>query len=104
MAGLVGWVSLWEVGPLGTGPQDPQNPIHHLSAAAPRPSAAISSFGQLTDQRFENGPLFVGEIHDGCILLIGDSLSSVYEISCSHLANDRGAQRRTQAHQYSTNV
>ncbi len=58
-------------------------PLPHLAAAAPGTSPAIGSLGQVADERFEYVPLFVRQIHDGCILLIRYSVSPIYEITCS---------------------
>jgi hypothetical protein len=85
MAGLVGRIPIGQIRPLGSSPQDPKNAIEHLSAAAPGPSPPISSPRQIADERFENGPLVVRQIHDSCILLIGYSVSPVYEMLCSLL-------------------
>jgi hypothetical protein len=84
MAGLVRWIPLRQIGPLGSGSQHPQDPVQYFPAAAPGPSPTVGPLRQLADERFEDGPLFVRQIHGRCILLIGYSLSPIYEISSRH--------------------
>jgi len=69
MAGLVGRIPIGQIGPLGSGSQNPQDPIQYLPAAAPGAAPAIGAFGQLADQRFKHAPLFVRYVHGRCILL-----------------------------------
>jgi hypothetical protein len=70
MAGVVGWVALGQVMPLGASSQDPQDAVQDLAAAAPGPSASVRSSRHVADERLEYLPLLVRQIHRCCILLV----------------------------------
>lgn len=63
VASLVRWVAHGQIGPPCSGPQDPQDAIQRLAAAAPGSSAPVGASRHITDKRFEYLPLFVCQIH-----------------------------------------
>jgi hypothetical protein len=67
-------VPLGHVAPLGAGAQDPEDPIEHLAIVAPRPAAAIGATAMLRDQRFEDGPLLVREVHGSLLGAFHDAI------------------------------
>jgi hypothetical protein len=59
MTGLVRRIPLGQIRPLCPGPQDPQNAIQHLTAAAPGASTSVRAPWQLANERLYNVPLFI---------------------------------------------
>src|SRR5882672_5439710 len=51
------------VAPVRSGAQDPQDPVQHLAVVAPRAAAPIGANLRLGDQRLDDRPLSVREIH-----------------------------------------
>lgn len=68
MAGLVQRIPVRQISPLGSRPQDPQNPVEYLPAAAPRVSVPVLPPRQFPDEGFKHPPLLVRQVHR-CILL-----------------------------------
>lgn len=63
MAGLIGRVAAGQVFPRRTCPKNPEDAIPHIPRIPPRAAAAIATEARLRQQRFQNGPLRVGQIH-----------------------------------------
>lgn len=49
--------------PRRTRPEDPQNAVQDVARIAPRPTAAVAPESGLGQQRFEDGPLGVSQVH-----------------------------------------
>ena len=62
MAGLIGRVAPWEIGPRRARAQDPQHGVEHGARIGPRPAPPIGA-ATGTKTRFEHGPLGVSEVH-----------------------------------------
>ena len=63
MTRLVGRIAIWQVGPLGSRPEDPKHSIEYFSRLAPRPTATVSPLARLANERSDELPLRFGEIH-----------------------------------------
>ena len=63
MAGSGRGISLRDIAPLGAGAQHPQDTVEHLPVIAPGTAASIRAYPGLRDQRLENRPLLVREVH-----------------------------------------
>jgi hypothetical protein len=64
MTGLVRGIASRQILPRGAGLEDPQDPVQDIPRVAPRTPAPIWPATRLGQQRFEHGPLFVGEVHE----------------------------------------
>ena len=64
VAGLVGRIASRQILPGGTGLEDPQDPVQHIAGVAPGAPSPIRPAARLGQQRFEHGPLIVGEVHE----------------------------------------
>jgi hypothetical protein len=63
MTGLIRRIALGEVLPGRACPEDPEDPIEHVSRIAPRPPALIATETGLRQEWRENRPLRVSEVH-----------------------------------------
>jgi hypothetical protein len=63
MTRLIRRVSVGQIFPRRSGAQDPQDAIQHIAGIAPRSPAAIAAEARRREQRFEDGPLRVSEVH-----------------------------------------
>jgi hypothetical protein len=80
MAGLVRWIPVGQIGPLGTRAQNPEDAIEHLAAAPPRASSSVCTARHLPNQRLYYLPLLVRQVHC-CILLEDTAYQSLSENS-----------------------
>jgi hypothetical protein len=64
MAGLVRGIAPRQILPGSAGLEDPEDPIQHITGVAPGTPAPIRPAARPGQQRFEHGPLFVGEVHE----------------------------------------
>ena len=62
MTGLIRRITTRQVVPRGAGTQDPQHAVEHRARIGPRATPSIGPASRAED-RFEHGPLGVGEIH-----------------------------------------
>ena len=46
----------------GAGAEDPEHRVHHAAGIGPGPATPVRSLAR-TEDRFEHGPLLVGEVH-----------------------------------------
>lgn len=58
-----GRVPIGHVLPRRTRAQNPKNAVEHLAIVSPGTTSSVGSTVRLGDQRFDNAPLFVLEIH-----------------------------------------
>ena len=63
MTRLIGRIPIGQVLPRRARAQDPQNPVQHVARIAPRPPAAIAPQPGFRQERFQDGPLRVSEVH-----------------------------------------
>ncbi len=63
MARLVGRVALREILPRRPRAQDPENAVQDIAGIAPRPAPAILPDSGLGQQRREDRPLLLGQVH-----------------------------------------
>ena len=63
MARLIGRIPVREILPGRPGPQHPQDAVEHVAGIAPRSPAAIAPQPRFREERFENGPLRVSQVH-----------------------------------------
>jgi hypothetical protein len=71
VAGLVRRLPLRQIRPLGSGSQNPENPIEHLATAASRSPASVGAPRHLANQWLDHLPLFVRHVH--CCILLEDT-------------------------------
>ena len=64
MAGLVRGIAPRQILPGGAGLEDPEDPVQHIARVAPGAPAPIRPAARLGHERFEHGPLFIGEVHE----------------------------------------
>jgi hypothetical protein len=64
VAGLVWGIAPRQVLPGRAGLEDPEDPIQHIARVAPGAPSPIRPAARLGQQRFEHGPLIVGEVHE----------------------------------------
>jgi hypothetical protein len=63
MTGLIRRVAIGQILPRCAGPEDPEDPIQHVAGIAPRPPASIAAQTGLRQERRQDGPLRVSEVH-----------------------------------------
>ncbi len=63
VTGLIRRVSSGQIAPRSSGAQHPENPIQDFPGIPPWPTAPIGSARRFGDQRLENFPLFVRQVH-----------------------------------------
>ena len=63
VASRLRWVSVRQVVPRSTGPQDPEDPVQHVARIAPRAASLVLADACLREERREHFPLLVGEVH-----------------------------------------
>ena len=63
MTGLIRRIALGEILPRRAGTEDPQNAVQHVAGIAPRPPAAIATQAGLRQERRQDGPLRVRQVH-----------------------------------------
>jgi hypothetical protein len=63
MTGLIRRIAIGEILPRCAGTKDPENPVQHVSGIAPRPPASIAAQTGLRQERRQDGPLRVSEVH-----------------------------------------
>jgi hypothetical protein len=87
MAGLIRRIAIGQVLPGRARAKDPQNAIQDVARIAPRPSTPIPPQPRLRQQRFEDGPLRVSEVHAvevrRSIIFRSHPADGVYEIGSS---------------------
>lgn len=64
VAGLVRGIAPRQILPGSTGLEDPEDPVQHIARVAPRAAAPIRPPARSGEERFEHGPLIVGEVHE----------------------------------------
>jgi hypothetical protein len=74
MTGRRGGVAVRHILPRGTRAQHPQDAVEHGPIVAPGAAAPIGANLRLRNQRRENGPLFVLEIHGSLLGAIHDAV------------------------------
>jgi len=62
MAGLVGRITLRQIGPRSTGAQNVQNSVKHFTPVFPGPATAILAAFRLGNQGVKQSPLGVGQV------------------------------------------
>ena len=70
MTGLGRGVAIGQIGPRGTRAEDPEDPVQDIARIAPRAAASITAHPRLRQQRFQDGPLGIGEIHGSALGLM----------------------------------
>ena len=63
MTRLIGRVAVGQILPRRARAKDPQDAVQHVARIAPRPSAPIATQARFRQERRENRPLGVGEVH-----------------------------------------
>lgn len=63
MAGGSGGIAFGKILPVGTGAEDPEDAVQHFTCMSPRSATTIRSPVGLRNQRLQNRPLLVLEIH-----------------------------------------
>ena len=74
MAGRRRRVPIGHVLPGGARAQHPENPVQHFSGVSPGTTTSIGANVRLRDQRFDNGPLRVLEVHGSLLGTIRDAV------------------------------
>jgi hypothetical protein len=64
VAGLVRGIAPRQILPGGPGLEDPEDPVQYIARVAPGAPSPIRPAARLGQQRFQHGPLFVGEVHE----------------------------------------
>lgn len=62
MTGLIGRVLPRQFTPLGAGPENPEHAVQHGASLLRRPAAPVGATTR-PEERFEDGPLLIREIH-----------------------------------------
>ena len=63
MACLIGRIAIRQVFPGCAGTEDPEDAVQHIPRIAPRSPASIAADSRLREERRQNGPLRVSEVH-----------------------------------------
>jgi hypothetical protein len=63
MTRLIRGIPRRQVFPGRTSPEDPQDGIEDVAWVAPRTAASVAPQSRLGQERFENGPLGVSQVH-----------------------------------------
>ncbi|TPW00988.1 MAG: hypothetical protein FD124_3827 [Alphaproteobacteria bacterium] len=63
MTRLVRRIPVGQILPRRARAKDPQDPIQHIARIAPRPSPSIATQARLRQERREDRPLGVGQVH-----------------------------------------
>ena len=63
MTGLIRRIPVGQILPRGARPEDPEDAIEHVARIAPRATATVAAHPRLGQERRENRPLGVGEVH-----------------------------------------
>jgi hypothetical protein len=64
VAGLIRRVALREIMPGRTGLENPEDAVQDIPWVAPRPSPPVGPQSGRGQERFEHGPLVIGEVHE----------------------------------------
>jgi hypothetical protein len=64
VARLVRRIASGQILPRRPGLEDPEDPVQHIARVAPGAPAPIRPAARLGQERFEHGPLIVGEVHE----------------------------------------
>jgi len=90
VARLVGRIACGEIVPRRARPQDPEDAIEDRASVAERPATAIGTAPR-PKERFEDGPLTIGEVHaaeyDGDLTDVSGHVP-IYEIGSSTTLSD----------------
>jgi len=63
MTGLIRRIAVGEILPRRASPEDPEDPVQHVAGIAPWSPASIAAQTRLRQERRQDGPLRVCEIH-----------------------------------------
>ena len=74
MAGGGRRVPIGQVLPRRAGAEHPENPVQHVARMPPRATAAVGPNVRLRNQRLEDGPLRVLEIHGSLPGIVRDAV------------------------------
>jgi hypothetical protein len=74
MAGRRRGISVRNVLPWSAGAQHPENPVQHFAGVSPRATATIGAKMRLRNQRLEDVPLRVLEIHGSLLGTVHDAV------------------------------